>query len=92
MTPANPNRPKTTFLRNLGQFFGHIAHGIATPAQGQRPVPQQGAARQSQAPFKQPPPAMVRRETHEQQVVTPQGKMVLRRTIIDEVRPADDQH
>ena len=89
MTFANPQRPKKTLLRNLGEFFGHIAHGINKPVAGNSP------SRQTDTPPPISPKLahaspLIRRETHEQQVLTSQGKVILRRTIIDEVRPAAD--
>jgi hypothetical protein len=92
MTPANPNRSKKSLFHNLGEFFGHIAHGIksdppAAPSGALR-LPQVGA--NPAAPAPPPSGQVVRQETQERQVLTPQGKLVLRRTIIDEVRRADE--
>jgi hypothetical protein len=60
-------------MRNLGEFFGHIARGIRTdpskPAHGK------------------PAEKVVARETVEEETrETPQGPVVLRRTIIEEVQ------
>lgn len=58
-----PNKP---LMRNLGEFFGHIARGLRTdPAKPQK---------------------LVTRQTVEEEArETPQGQVVLRRTIIEEV-------
>lgn len=77
--------PPKSLLRNLGEFVGHIAHGIKTdpsaPAAASAPVvPSDPPA----API--PEGTVVRQEVMEQEVLTPEGKLVLRRTIIDEVQ------
>jgi hypothetical protein len=56
--------PNKSLLRSLGEFFGHIAHGIKTD------------------PSK---PRVVRKTVEHEQRDTPQGPVVLRRTIIEEV-------
>lgn len=82
--PMAPSPRKPSLLRNLGAFFGHIAHGVRTPV-GRPAAP-------TPAPTPPPPPALgaqvVRREVAERTVSTPRGEFVLRRTVIDEVRPA----
>jgi hypothetical protein len=63
---APPNSPKDkSLLRNLGEFFGHIAHGIKTDPAKPRTVTKKTIEHESRD--------------------TPQGKVVLRRTIIEEV-------
>lgn len=71
-------------LRNLGEFFGHIVQGIKTPVD----PPAQGPG-----PGEPPPPAAVRQIVEEREIQTPEGKVILRRTVIDEVRtePAQPQ-
>ncbi len=60
-----------SLARSLGQFFGHLIHGVKSPAP---PTRQQ-----------------VRREVEEERVQTPQGQVVLRRTIIEEVEIKNPQ-
>lgn len=56
--------PNKSLFRSLGEFFGHIAHGIKTdPAK----------------------PRVVKKTVEHEQRDTPQGPVVLRRTIIEEV-------
>jgi hypothetical protein len=56
-------------MRNLGEFFGHIAKGLRTD-------PSKPAAQK-----------VVTRETVEEETRdTPQGPVVLRRTVIEEVQ------
>jgi hypothetical protein len=62
--------PKS-ILRSLGEFFGHIAHGVRTDPG------KPGAAA--------PPPRVVRQVTEEETRETPQGKVILRRTTIEEI-------
>lgn len=62
-------------MRSLGEFFGHIASGIR--ADPTKPAPQQ----QQQEPQRRE----VSRTVEEQQRDTPQGKLTLRRTVIEEV-------
>jgi hypothetical protein len=59
--------PDKPLLRSLGEFFGHVMHGIKTdPSQpSSRTITKQ----------------TVEHETRD----TPQGKVVLKRTIIEEV-------
>lgn len=71
-------------MRSLGEFFGHIAHGVKTPAPSS-----------TSAPASSPDPnrRVVRQSVEEEERVTPQGKVVLRRTVIEEVelpRPSPD--
>ena len=54
-----------SLLRSLGEFFGHIAHGIKTDPAKARTVTKKTIEHESRD--------------------TPQGKVVLRRTIIEEV-------
>lgn len=62
---------KKPLMRLLGEFVGHVAHGVkADPA---KQVPTAGATHE------------VRRETTEEMKETPAGQVVLRRTTIDEV-------
>ncbi len=57
-------------MRSLGEFFGHIARGIATDPAAQR----------------EPPRTVVREETTERDAVTADGqRVILRRTVIEEV-------
>lgn len=66
-------------MRSLGEFFGHVAKGVRTdPA-----AAAQGPARQ-----------VVRQSVEEEQRDTPQGKVTIRRTTIEEIevnpsKPAD---
>ncbi len=57
-------------MRNLGEFFGHIAKGLRTDPSKPPAPPQKVVTRQT-----------VEEETRE----TPQGPVVLRRTVIEEV-------
>lgn len=68
-------------LRNLGEFFGHIVQGIKTPVDPPPAEPVQGPG-----PHQPPPPAAVRQIVEEREIQTPEGKVILRRTVIDEVR------
>lgn len=84
----HPQQPKS-LLRNLGEFVGHIAQGIKhdpnAPPPAAAPV---APGTPPAAPI--PEGTVVRQEVMEQEVQTPEGKLVLRRTIIDEVqRPAE---
>jgi len=67
------DKPKS-LMRNLGEFFGHIAHGVkADPA---RPATQKPAARKQE----------VRREVEEREETGPDGrKVTVRRTTIEEI-------
>lgn len=57
-------------MRSLGEFFGHIARGIATN-------PAAGSARER---------TVVREETTEREETTADGqRVILRRTIVEEV-------
>lgn len=53
-------------MRSLGEFVGHIAKGVRTPAD---------ASRRTE----------VRREVELEERQTPQGKVTLRRTTIEEI-------
>lgn len=60
-----PDRSDKSLLRSLGEFFGHIAHGIKTdPAKGR---------------------TVTKKTIEHESRETPQGKVLLRRTIIEEV-------
>lgn len=88
MSAQHPNRGKKSLMHNLGEFFGHIAQGVTSDPNA--PKLQEKAAKTVPVP----PPAIapervVRQQTLEQQVETPEGKLILRRTIIDEVQRAD---
>ncbi len=88
MSSQHPRRPKS-LLHNLGEFFGHIAHGVTSDPHA--PKEPQSAENQAPAsPPPAPPASVVRQQTHEQHVQTPEGTLILRRTIIDEVRRADE--
>jgi hypothetical protein len=66
-----PSQPDKSLLRSLGEFFGHIAHGIKTDPAKARVVTKKTIEHESRD--------------------TPQGKVVLRRTIIEEVElPRND--
>ena len=89
MSAANPNQPPKSLLRNLGEFFGHVAHGITSDPHAPKPVnPAEKAPSAPPAPA--PPEAVVRRETQEREVHTPDGKLIMRRTVIDEVHRVRD--
>lgn len=59
-------------MYNLGAFFGEIIKAVRTPVE--RPVERPVAPR-----------TLVRRETREAEVHTPDGPVKVRRTVIDEV-------
>lgn len=64
------NEPSKSIMRSLGEFFGHVAKGVKTdPA-----ASAQGSARQ-----------VVRQSVEEEQRDTPQGKVTIRRTTIEEI-------
>jgi hypothetical protein len=80
MTPRPPKpvgQPPKSLLRNLGEFCGHIAHGIRTPVDAAPKTPANEPAK------------VVREQVQEREVQTPQGKIVLRRRIIDEIAPGE---
>jgi hypothetical protein len=59
-----------SLMHNLGQFFGHVAKGVKTPAKPAAPAHTHE----------------VRREVEERQEIGPAGeKITLRRTTIEEV-------
>ncbi len=58
-------------MRSLGEFVGHIAHAVKTPAN-------KGKKRE------------VRREVETELRDTPQGKVTLRRTTIEEIEVNKD--
>jgi hypothetical protein len=61
-------------MRSLGEFFGHIVHGIKTD-------PSKGAG----GPEGEPARTVTRQTVEEETRQTPEGPVVLRRTIIEEV-------
>lgn len=73
-----PQQSKTV-MRSLGEFFGHIVKGVRTDPAAP-PAREEGPAR-----------TVVREETHEETSETPEGKMILRRTIIEEVELRRDE-
>ena len=89
MSTQQPNTGKKSLMHNLGEFFGHIAHGVTSDPNA--PKTQENATLPMPvSPPGLPPERLVRQQTLEQQVETPEGKLILRRTIIDEVRRTDD--
>jgi len=64
------NEPPKSIMRSLGEFFGHVAKGVKTdPAAAPAP----------------PARHMVRQSVEEEQRDTPQGKVTIRRTTIEEI-------
>lgn len=90
-------RPAKSLWHNLGAFFGNIAAGVAAdpskpPARltdGPQPSPR--LPDPVVPPHPQPAPHLVAHRVQEAQVQTPQGPVVLRRTVIDEVVPGSSQ-
>ena len=80
---ARPSQPKS-LMRNLGEFFGHIVEGVKSTPEGGNPHPPVVSG-STQIPAA--PSSVVREHVREQEIQTPQGKIVLRRRIIDEVEP-----
>lgn len=73
-----PNEPDKPLMRSLGEFFGHIAKGVRTdPAKPPAPPPAEALP---------PERTIVRTTVQEHTAETPTGPVVLRRTVIDEVR------
>lgn len=66
-------------MRSLGEFFGHVTNAVKTPVDASTRSTSNPAARDQAAP------AEVRRSVEERVAETPGGKVVLRRTVIDEV-------
>jgi len=62
-------------MRSLGEFFGHVAKGVKTD-----PAAGRAPARQT-----------VRKSVEEEQRDTPQGKVTIRRTTIEEIEVNRDQ-
>ncbi len=60
---------KKPLARSLGEFFGHILKGVKTDPAADRPVARQ----------------VVRQSVEEEQRDTPQGKVTIRRTTIEEI-------
>lgn len=82
-TRPRKTQPKS-LMRNIGEFFGHIVEGVkSSPVGGNpsRPAPS------AEVPAPSASQRVVREHVQEQEVETPQGKVVLRRRIIDEVEP-----
>lgn len=73
-SPAAPTPAKKPLMRSLGEFVGHIAKGISTD-----PSKPANGTRQT-----------VRRQVEEEVQDTPQGKVVLRRTTIEEIELRPD--
>lgn len=66
-----PPTTKKTLMRSLGEFFGHIVKGVKTdPSVPDGPVSQR---------------TVVSHEVQEETRQTPSGKMILRRSIVEEV-------
>jgi hypothetical protein len=63
--------PEKSIARSLGEFFGHIWKGVQEPV-GQPPAKTEGKM-------------VVHERTEEEVRDTPQGKVVLRRTIVEEM-------
>ncbi|MGH7132192.1 MAG: hypothetical protein ACREJO_09640 [Phycisphaerales bacterium] len=88
-------RPAKSLWHNLGAFFGNIAAGVAAdpskpPARltdGPQPTPRLPDPVAPSHP--QPAPQLVAHRVQEAQVQTPQGPVLLRRTVIDEVVPGE---
>ncbi len=89
MSAQRPNPRKKSLMHNLGEFFGHIAQGVTSDPNAQKQLQNQVHPVAGQ-PAASPPAAAIRQQTLEQQVETPEGKLILRRTIIDEVHRADN--
>lgn len=80
---ASPNPPKS-LMRNLGEFFGHIVEGVKSGPEGGNP---RAPAPPASTHMPAAPSSVAREHVQEQEIHTPQGKIVLRRRIIDEVEP-----
>jgi hypothetical protein len=78
-------------MRSLGEFFGHVAQGVRTPAVGggagidAGPVAPSVGPPAAGVPAAAPERRVVRETVEEEERETPQGKVTLRRTIIEEV-------
>lgn len=72
--------PPNSLLRNLGEFFGHIVHAVKND-------PDAPAQRDDAATTNTEESTHVRTTVEEH--VSPDGKVVLRRTTIDEVVKKD---
>ena len=88
MSSQHPKQRKKSLMHNLGEFFGHIAQGVTSDPNAAKSL-QNPAHPDDLPPSAAPPASAVRQQTLEQQVETPEGSLILRRTIIDEVRRAD---
>lgn len=70
---ASPGTPaQTPLMRALGQFFGEVWKGVKADPRGDAPGDGAGVAR-------------ARRQVEEREVETEEGRVILRRTTIDEV-------
>jgi len=88
MAPGK-NPKKKPLMRNIGEFVGHVAKSIksdpAPPGAGPSVPADAGPEAAGADPADQP--KLVRKTVQQHEVHTPRGKVVLRRTIIDEVDP-----
>ena len=75
--PKKPE-PKGLF-RSLGEFVGHVSKAVRTPVAGAN---KNARAKKNEL---DEPTREVRRVVQEREAETPAGKVVLRRTTIDEV-------
>jgi hypothetical protein len=81
---------KKSIMRSLGEFFGHVTKAVKAPVDAptrsnSNPPARDQSSRNQAAPPIQAAPAEVRRSVEERVAETPGGKVVLRRTVIDEV-------
>jgi hypothetical protein len=95
--PSRNSRPNVDAdkgaMRQIGEFFGHIWKGIKTDPANPEAAAQQATDARGVAPEFTPssptPPdsqsQVLRREVQEETRDTPQGKVVVRRTIIEEI-------
>ncbi|MBY0311007.1 MAG: hypothetical protein K2W85_02955 [Phycisphaerales bacterium] len=81
MSTPPPNNP---LLRNLGAFVGHIWQGVRSDPTPPPPTPQNAEPPQP-PPSPDQPAKAIRQVSQEHEITTPEGKLILRRTIIDEV-------
>lgn len=87
MSAQQPKPDKKSLMHNLGEFFGHIAHSVTSDPNASKP--HENATKTTSVPPAVIRDGVVRQQTLEQQVETPDGRLILRRTIIDEVRRGD---
>lgn len=69
---AEDSKDKKSLSRSLGEFFGHIWKGVQEPVEGDMPA---------HTHEKQ----ILRQETIEQVRETEQGKVIVRRTVVEEL-------